>query len=370
MHLDDSQWRSLQWVASVMFVIIFWELTKAATRSLLFGRGSASPVEKDTNRGTPSEFLCLVTHPYDKISYGNEPEPHHYETEDVSTSWTVMFKTRGLAPGPTKAGDVDIGKYFKNKKRLWEIRMSITLKTAPPPNAEFVFGFECTDHTDLSWHKKKLTNVITNTCRQALGGELYHTFGDDPAKVSGEVESPASMMPLWAFDQFIVTPEGQKPPNVLSASWPTWGKTRSGRVREYIKEVEELKRNFRCGPTYSFAVWGPSRFFPLTDWTISMPVMTIPVNSVCGRPPLVATVYARVNNDPNEKRHLPSQLTYYWRAFFWSQAAGVEQRRLAELFGPSWATDDDDRAAADSLERGSKSCLSSSLSCCAGRTRN
>merc|ERR1719382_940107 len=110
--------------------------------------------------------------------------------------------------------------------------------------------------------------MIVSGIRQAVGG-VYHSAGDNPAKVrAGEREQPHCVLPLWAFDQFIVTPEGEQPPCLWDPNFSEFGQRRYKRIANYAEEIEQLQKSFKVGPTYTFAFWGNSRFLDVINWMV------------------------------------------------------------------------------------------------------
>ena len=68
------------------------------------------------------------------------------------------------------------------------------------------------------------------------------------------------MLPLWAFDQFIVSQPGEDVPDMTSPDFSEYGSRRKGRIAEYIREMDELVANLGPGATYTLGFWGNSRF--------------------------------------------------------------------------------------------------------------
>merc|ERR550539_1958253 len=140
-------------------------------------------------------------------------------------------------------------------------------------------------------------------------GGLYQSPGDDPKKVRGERERPCCVLPMWAFDQFIETPEGQEPPSLSDPGFPDLGQKRYRRMAEYAKEIDALQKRIRVGPTYTLAFWGNSRFLDVMNWMIiGVPLATpLDFNRFAGKPPVYVAFYALSSSTGDrgaEQRHI------------------------------------------------------------------
>eukprot|EP00913_Durusdinium_trenchii_P024263 g22780.t1 len=203
------------------------------------------------------------------------------------------------------SGAYRYGDHFAGKKRLWELR--------------FRFHF-------------KLMDLSVAGMRQVVGDRLYHTLGDESG--DGERERPAILLPLWAFDQFIETAEGETPPDLTDPNLPAYGHKRVGQIREYKRMIDGL--DLRPGPTFTFCFWGVSRFCDVMLWQASgIPIFTpIDLNLYCGKPPLNLVLYT-LKGDEEDKRHLQSRKTYYFRCCFWSSLKRPDKDVVMKLAGRS-----------------------------------
>jgi hypothetical protein len=162
--------------------------------------------------------------------------------------------------------------------------------------------------------------ALVLSLRQLVGDQLYHTIGDDPDKIRGELERPVFTMPLWAFDQVIVTPAGEEPPD-LTEDHEGAGFYRSGRVNEFRRELAELE--LEPGPTFTFNFWGISRSLDDLRWKVKVPIPLVnemDYNLLCGQPPVYMVLYD-LKDDDTEKRHLDSRKQYIFKLAFWSSAS-------------------------------------------------
>eukprot|EP00439_Symbiodinium_sp_Y106_P057721 s127_g8.t1 len=186
------------------------------------------------------------------------------------------------------------------------------------------------EYVPLSAATKRAMDLSVSGMRLVVGDRLYHSPGD-PEDVEGERERPAITLPLWAFDQYIVTPEGETPPELTDPDLPNMGHKRFGQLREYRRSLDSLE--LVPGPTFTFCFWGVSRFCDVLQWQATgIPMFTpLDLNQYCGRPPLHFVLYTltdkgetRAENlklslqEREETRHLQSRKTYFFRCGFWS----------------------------------------------------
>jgi hypothetical protein len=228
------------------------------------------------------------------------------------------------------SGQYPYGDHFTGRKRLWECRVQIRFKTTPTDSIRF--GVELDHYVPLNGAAKGMMGVTVAALKRVAGSDLYHSPGDDPQLVQGPLEKPVFVMPLWAFDQVIVTPEGAAAPDLTSASFHTLGLQRAKDRKAFVKELSAMR--LLAGPTYTFAFWGISQFLDNLNWQLKnvVPFTTVDYNQFCGKPPVHIVLYGlKEDDDLNEKRHLQSRKNYYFRLAFWSSKQKPPANRLAEL---------------------------------------
>eukprot|EP00913_Durusdinium_trenchii_P007669 g7205.t1 len=157
-------------------------------------------------------------------------------------------------------------KYFMGKKRLWETRVQMKFKK-PPLQADVFFGVETEQYVPMSRAVKSTMDGVVRMLKSAVGNQIYHSIGDNPEDYRGsarELELPTFVMPMLAFDQFIVTPAGEEPPELDDECIPELGSKRVNRVREFQKDLDNLV--FEVGATYTFCFWGISQWLDKLNW--------------------------------------------------------------------------------------------------------
>eukprot|EP00439_Symbiodinium_sp_Y106_P086879 s721_g36.t1 len=126
-------------------------------------------------------------------------------------------------------------------------------------------------------------------------------------------------MPLWTFDQFIETPEGETPPELTDPNLHAHGHKRYG-----LRDAARLPSNGGLlGPqvpriaraTFHTSTTRPGRWQVGGAW--HRPQASRSSRLCCGRPPLHLVLYT-LEGAGEEKRHLQSRKTYFFRCGFWS----------------------------------------------------
>merc|ERR1712187_1003099 len=179
---------------------------------------------------------------------------------------------------------------------------------------------------------KRLMSVVIAALRKVVGNDLYPSVGDEPKATDGPQEKPVFAMPLWAFDQFIVTPEGEDAPKVTDPRFSELGLSRADNRAAFIKEMSSL--DLKSGPTYTFAFWGISQFLDVINWEVGGVVLftKINFNQFCGRPPVHVVMYSIHDaDDAKETRHLESRKRYFFDLKFWSSKCTPTPQRLQQL---------------------------------------
>lgn len=334
---------TLHWVFSIVITIVAWECakrlvqaftSKPAPRAVL---DRATPEEYQELLQVPSEpHIELSLDPHKGLHFSNPRDTYAFENDYCYGSYLYFHPPAGET-NTTGPEGFDYRDYFKGKSRLWEIRIQMHFKQPPAPDMDMFFGIELEEYVPLSMATKQAQKLIVTAINHAVGG-LYQSPGDDPARSTGERERPCCVLPLWAFDQFIETPEGQEPPRLSDPAFPDLGKKRYKRISEYAKEMEAFQKSFKVGPAYTFAFWGNSRFLDVMNWTvIGIPVATpLDFNRFAGKPPVYVALYSlkpNPNRKSGEHRHVQSRKNYYWRAAVWSSSFRPERSCFERLAG-------------------------------------
>jgi len=256
-----------------------------------------------------------------RLVRSNFGEPQPFENEYCKGRWFATHKPENV--------QAPYGEHYSKKKRLWEVHWQLEFKKIP--ERSLVFGLELQQYVPLSPWARQLQGWVVKLLQQCVGNNLYHSAGDDPTCIYGEAELPTFVMPLWAFDQVIISQAGQEPD--IQGSLEGLGIRRTDCLSSFVKEMSEL--TFEPGKVYTFSFWSISRFLDAVNWQmvgLAPGFSKISFDTFCGSPPVNLTIYELADSaDPAENRHLPSRKCYYFRAAIWSSLRRPAPLRLAEL---------------------------------------
>eukprot|EP00930_Biecheleria_cincta_P057860 TRINITY_DN43733_c0_g1_i1.p1 TRINITY_DN43733_c0_g1~~TRINITY_DN43733_c0_g1_i1.p1 ORF type:complete len:414 (+),score=76.59 TRINITY_DN43733_c0_g1_i1:35-1243(+) len=247
----------------------------------------------------------------------NTREPMAFENENASVKALVLHRPTHDADCEA-AGQYPYAWHFHGRKRIWEVRVQIRFKRLP--KGKICFGLEMrpAEGHQKTFLTQQVQRTLVGAMRAAIGNDIYHTPGDDPASTEGEVESPAFVMPLWAVDQFHVAVPGQEP--LLSANLDRIGMKRTDSVRAYIEAMRVTTENLSCDKVYTFCVWGVSPFVDVSTWELKglWPGFKMDAAKLSGDPLVYVAAYDLEETRDQSQRHLESCKSYYFKVALWS----------------------------------------------------
>jgi len=260
------------------------------------------------------------------------PEAYYFENEFCTGRTMPMYRPTA-DPSKDKPGIYPHHEHFKGRKRQWENRFQFQFKQTPElGEGGLRFGIQLAEYVPLGAVAKRSMSVVVAALRRVVGQDLYHSPGE-PAKPGEETELPTFVMPLWAFDQFIVQPAGEEPVNLGDPHFSEYGTLRVTDRKKFIEELSQLK--LEVGPTYTFSFWGISQVMDPVGWSIRKVLpMSIDCNLFCKRPPVTMCIYSIKPGSLTEddRRHLESRKRYYFRIEFWSTRKPPTNRQIQDLF--------------------------------------
>jgi len=211
--------------------------------------------------------------------------------------------------------------YFSRRQRKWELRLQGRFKKVP--KGKLYAGIVLRDfnyNQAVAWHSKWAKGVGMSLMPM---DDAYAAWGDrcEAAKQpDAELSHLVSDMAGW--DQIIVTPAGEEPPNI---SYPLQGKGMERKLlgtSHYTREVRTVIDNFNTKDTYTFAFWGVSSVVDVAGWQFKFPVPrgTIDMTNFFQEWPMHACLYELDDSTMTAKdtRHLESRKRYLFDLMFWN----------------------------------------------------
>eukprot|EP00931_Biecheleriopsis_adriatica_P093042 TRINITY_DN66794_c0_g1_i1.p1 TRINITY_DN66794_c0_g1~~TRINITY_DN66794_c0_g1_i1.p1 ORF type:complete len:395 (+),score=54.15 TRINITY_DN66794_c0_g1_i1:69-1253(+) len=264
----------------------------------------------------------------------NASRHESYENELCAVKVVAMHRPTH-EPWREQTKEYPFAWHLHGRKRLWEIRLQLRFKKVPVN--QLFFGITLGGYVHVSGVSRHLQKLLLQACKSIVG-DLYHSPGDDPARTRGEAEPPTFVMPLWAFDQFIVSDLGEQLD--LTGDLEGLGMRRTDDVGLYIKSIRSTIESFSTDKVYTFCFWGVSQFLDCMNWEITgaLPGMRIDFNRLCGAAPIYVAMYeipgygeAKTEDGQKELRHLPSQKIYYFHIAMWSELKPPRPEALPDI---------------------------------------
>lgn len=253
-----------------------------------------------------------------------------FETEFCSTKVVFMHRPTH-EPWRDKANDYPFAWHFAGKQRRWEIRAQMRFKKIP--QGRMYVGLALDRYVKVGPKANWAMGVVVASCRSIIK-DLYHSFGDDPAKMpaGSELEPHTFVMPFWAFDQMVVSEIGEEPD--VAGDLEGLGTRRTGGVKEYIRLMDETLKNLSTDKVYTFCIWGLSQFADWMTWEICggklLAGRRLSLNQVVGNRPIAVTIYAlEENNDAEDRRHVASRKEDCLQFAFWSDTNSTYEHHVS-----------------------------------------
>lgn len=320
-------------------LLLVWALGGTAVRHGKGGKGSiaggaSQQQEADQEKGHLTLVLAEPCGPCREPFASNELEARPFETDICSGKVLVLHKPTA-DPERMRTGDYPYAKHMHSRKRTFEVRIQICFKDVQR-GGKVYFGCELDRFYKIGAVELYFGRSINDMIKRCATG-MYQSYGDDPDRVTGELERPCNVYPIWVMDQLIVTPAGQAPPELTSDEFPQLGMIKANDRKAMRKTIDELE--FEAGVTYTFGFWCVSQFVDGINWkaTLGGPLDTS-LSALGTHPPAYLSMYYVRPREEwtdirgfNDNRHLDSRKDYIFRAAFWSSLQPPLPHRVQEL---------------------------------------
>lgn len=203
--------------------------------------------------------------------------------------------------------------HFHGRKRLWEWRLQGKFKRRP---GVLYSGIELEEYVAVTWGTRALMKGLLPLIQRALGcKQVHHEIGNEK---DSELR-PVVVAPIWAADNTLVHSDAADVPALQTQTLPT-GLGRKA-ARQYWESLwaggGPTWEDGHGGPTYTFAVWGPSPLMDLQAWVFRKLPLTwgrdLPMDPFCGRQPVHAVVYEL---EEGVQQHRQEHKKYVWDVRF------------------------------------------------------
>lgn len=297
------------------------------------------------------------------VLHANLPYVHEFENDFLNGKGLALHQ-------PTHAkhlqatGEYPYSWHLSGRKRLWEIRLQMRFKQIP--QSKVYFGLELGGYVPVSGFARRVQQALVKMVRAAVGDDFYHSSGDNPARTAGECEPPTFVMPLWAFDQFVVSEIGEEPD--ITGDLSNVGVRRTDGVQEYAKAMSETVASLSQDKVYTFSFWGISQLLDCMAWEINIWGLRFDFNRLCGAAPVFVGMYQldepEVVNGKQDQRHLLSRKHYLLHVAMWSEQKPPSPQALSAIVGSEVGHD---TKLDVPKTKGLSSSIAAALGCCVSR---
>jgi hypothetical protein len=295
------------------------------------------PVRSHNDTGGHVEFVlaepCGPSRtPFRSSSLVDQP----FETEVCTGKFLLLHK-------PTtdvermQSGNYPYASHLHGRKRNFEARIQIRLKDgAEEVGGGTYFGCGLDRFYKIGAIELYLGKTINGMIKKLAVG-MHQSYGDDPDTCKGELELPCNVYPLWVMDQIIETPEGDEPPDLCSAEFPTLGMIKTD-DRQKMRERLDTHR-FLPGITYTLAFWCVSPCVDAVKWRAVLGgLLNASLSDLGTHPPAYLSMYRLRPREQwtdvqgeHDNRHLESRKVYLFRCALWSSLYPPSSLRVKEL---------------------------------------
>lgn len=218
--------------------------------------------------------------------------------------------------------------HFQGRKRLWEWRLQGRFKRRP---GTVYCGIELEDYVPVSFGTRAMMRAILPLVKRVLQCDLLH---HELGREGDPTLRPTCVVPIWAADNTLVHEDPADAPDLACTTLPEGFSRKS--ARQYWETIwagggpswEEP----HGGPTFTFAVWGPSQMLDLRQWVFRrLPLMLgreLSMEPFCGRQPVHAVLYELDGGSSWAVEHRQSRKVYSTDVRIMPQA--LWQERAAE----------------------------------------
>mmetsp|Transcript_33273 Transcript_33273/g.91723 ORF Transcript_33273/g.91723 Transcript_33273/m.91723 type:complete len:403 (-) Transcript_33273:150-1358(-) len=308
----------------------------------------------------------LVLHVRDGTNHAHQPmplngDPVEFDLDNFKGRCMLLHRPQSSYDNADAEDNYPYKKHFHGRKRLWEWRLQGRFKRRP---GVLYCGVELEEYVPVSFATRTLMRGILPLIQGALQCKLVrHEVG----RPDDSTLRPVVVAPIWAADNTLVHRDPADAPDLTCSTLPT-GLSRKA-ARQYWESVwaggASAWDDGGEGPTFTFAVWGPSQLLDLRAWVFrKLPLMwgrDISLEPFCGQQPVHAVIYELEDSDRCDE-HRQGQKIYavdvrmmpesVWMAHSVGLRSEADERAFAARISQHIAEED---VAFDSMHRGNSS---------------
>uniref|UniRef100_A0A7S4UZN3 Domain of unknown function at the cortex 1 domain-containing protein n=1 Tax=Alexandrium monilatum TaxID=311494 RepID=A0A7S4UZN3_9DINO len=210
--------------------------------------------------------------------------------------------------------------HFENKTRRWEARVQGKFRRKPSGTLWTGCVLEDFDYSaEYSWAAGALAAAVVPLMEAVVGERFYFAWGDrSEAAEKDDAELATIVTNLAGTDQVIHTPRNEPVPGIDSDISSLGLRRNAMAASEYRKAVQRVVDEMNSEDTYTFCVWGCSRYIDVMSSSFTTP--TFGAFSYAGfidEWPAHFVLYS-LEDDDKDPRHIERKKKYFVDVMVWS----------------------------------------------------
>jgi len=200
--------------------------------------------------------------------------------------------------------------HFHGRKRLWEWRLQGKFLRKP---GTVYCGIELEEYVPVNFATRAMMRAILPLIQGALQCKsVHHEIG----RADDKTLRPVVVAPIWCFDSTLVHENPDDAPKLGTPTLPAglsrkaarqfWESVWSGGPSAWDRQAD--------GPTFTFALWGPSPLLDLRAWAFrKLPLMRgreLAMEPFCGQQPVHGVLYEIQADERGDVRHVQPSKVY------------------------------------------------------------
>lgn len=239
----------------------------------------------------------------------NHPEPVEFESDNFKGRLLFLHRPVSTYDNAETAETYPYKGHFHGRKRLWEMRFQGKFKRRP---GMLFCGIELENYVAVNFATRTLMRGLLPLLQSALQCKLVH---HEVGRPNDSDLRPVVVAPIWAADNTLVHGDSSDVPDIAALTLPT-GLGRKAARRFWETLWDGGGPSWDChlgGPTFTFAIWGPSPLVDLRAWVFrKLPLMwgkDISLEPFCGQQPVYGVMY-ELSGGRHAKEHRQPQKIY------------------------------------------------------------
>lgn len=252
----------------------------------------------------------------------NGAQPALIENENFSGSFLFLHRAVEADRNGNAAKESPYQWHFAKKTRRWEARVQGRFLNLPKGELFTGCVLEDFDYSlPQSWSASMLAYAVVPLMEAVMGETFYFSWGER-GKAAEQADAELATIVTWlsGVDQVIVTPADETPPEISSdiTNMGLRRNTMSG--ASYHREVQQVVREIDTEKTYTFCVWGCSRYIDVFNSAFDgvMGLGSISYAGFLDEWPAHFVLYSVEGATVEDPRHLERRKRYFVDVMVWS----------------------------------------------------